>query len=117
MDKEHRPYQLWMHTVGSDVSTDVLMFQEADTKFWMGAGKSNSDDFLCVSSGSPETSECWLMDLRGVKGGGGHRSLVVPTGAAAGYKSTPSGNGDGAPGSISFSPALQCISSRKFGVR
>jgi protease II len=64
----HRPYQLWMHSIGTNTTTDILIFQENDGKFWMGAGKTNDEKFLVLSSGSPETSEVWLMSLSDIKG-------------------------------------------------
>ena len=86
-DKEHRPYQLWLHTINDTThgnsdnndsnNNDLLVLQESDGLFWLGMDKSNSGRFLIISSGSQETSEEWLLDLEGVKGAEAHRQLVT----------------------------------------
>lgn len=112
MDEEHRPFQLWLHTIGTD-DEDILLFQEDDGKFWMGCGKTNSDDFLVVCSGSPETTECWMMDLRGIKGAAAHRA-PHETGEKDFKKKYGAAS---AVGSTSFTPALLCVQPREMGVR
>jgi oligopeptidase B len=56
-DEAKRPYQVWRHVVGTDAATDVLVFQEDDERFFVGAGNSKTEDFIVISIGSSLTSE------------------------------------------------------------
>ena len=62
VDDAWRPHQLWRHTVGADVSTDVLVHEEADERFWMGVGSSRDDRWIILALGSKTTSEVRLLD-------------------------------------------------------
>jgi len=70
MDAEHRPFQLYMHMMGSPPNgeEDVLLLQEADGSFWMSIDKSQDLRYLIVSLESPETSEQYVVDLQGLQG-------------------------------------------------
>lgn len=65
MDEEHRPYQLYAHTLGSKQADDVLLYTEDDALFWMGVGRSSSDKFIFLSTESKETSEHYFIDIAG----------------------------------------------------
>ncbi|KGN38420.1 S9 family peptidase [Knoellia subterranea] len=62
LDDAWRPHQLWRHVVGSDPSTDVLVHQEDDERFWMGIGSSRDDRWIILALGSKTTSEVRLLD-------------------------------------------------------
>jgi oligopeptidase B len=62
VDDAWRPNRVWRHRVGTPVTEDVMVFEEADEKFWVGVGLSRSERYLMISSGSPLTSETWLLD-------------------------------------------------------
>jgi oligopeptidase B len=62
VDDAWRPNRVWRHLVGTPVDDDVLVFEEADEKFWVGVGLTRSERYLMISSGSPLTSETWLLD-------------------------------------------------------
>jgi len=87
-DAESRPYQAWMHVLGTPVEQDVMLLEENDGLFWMGLGKTSDERFLVVSLGSKETSECHVLNLQ---------ELAA---AAAPAKDL-----------------LKCVQSRDFGVR
>jgi oligopeptidase B len=63
-DAQLRPYRMWRHILGTDSSTDVLLFEEKDEMFWLGLDKSSSGRFIFAASGSSETSEFWFLDLK-----------------------------------------------------
>ena len=69
VDEAWRPHQLWRHTVGADVSTDVLVHEEADERFWMGVGSSRDDRWLMLGLGSKTTSEVRPARLDDARGG------------------------------------------------
>jgi oligopeptidase B len=57
VDEAKRPYQLWRHELGSDTSTDVLVFQEDDAQFNLSVGRSRDDAVIVVQLGSSMTTE------------------------------------------------------------
>lgn len=64
-DEAWRPDTLWLHRLGTPVSSDVKLFHEPDEKFWLGAGITRSRRYLVIGVGSSITSEEYLVDLAG----------------------------------------------------
>jgi oligopeptidase B len=62
VDDAWRPYRVWRHTVGSPASEDVIVYEEADEKFWLSVGLSRSERYVFISTESKLTSEAWLLD-------------------------------------------------------
>ena len=62
VDDAWRPYRVWRHTVGTPSSSDVVVFEEADEKFWLGVGLTRDERYIEVSTASKLTSEAWLLD-------------------------------------------------------
>jgi oligopeptidase B len=52
-----RPWRLYRHHLGSAASDDVLVHQEDDEAFYVGIGRSRSDEWLVLSMNSMVTSE------------------------------------------------------------
>ena len=46
-----------MHVIGTPVADDVILYEEADESFSVGAGLSAQDDYLIIATGDNETSE------------------------------------------------------------
>ena len=61
VDDAWRPHQLWRHEVGGDPADDVLVYEEADERFWMGVGASRDERWLIHAVGSKTTSEVRLL--------------------------------------------------------
>ncbi len=57
-----RPDKIWRHALGSDSSSDVLVHEETDERFWTSVTRTTSDRFLVISCGSKITTEHWLLD-------------------------------------------------------
>ena len=76
MDAEHRPCEVWMHVLGTPAADDLLVHSEANQMFWMGIGKTQSNRFLIIQSGSKETDECHIIDLHGIVGGEAHKKAI-----------------------------------------
>ncbi len=60
-DHTERPYQVWRHTLGTDPSTDALVFEEPDERFFVGVGRTRSGDLVLIASESKTTSEVWWV--------------------------------------------------------
>jgi len=62
VDEAWRPYRVWRHKVGTPASEDVILYEEADEKFWVGVWLARSERYLFISTASKLTSEAWLLD-------------------------------------------------------
>ena len=56
-DEAMRPYQLWRHVVGSPVEDDVLVYEEADERFFLGVGTTKDEKYVILGLGSKVTDE------------------------------------------------------------
>ncbi len=53
----HLPYQVMRHTLGTDGSTDKLMYQENDDAYFLSLTKSRSDKYIFVNMANYSTTE------------------------------------------------------------
>ncbi len=75
VDEAWRPYRVWRHVIGTPADADVVVFEEADERFWVGVRLTRSERFLVISAASKLTSEVWLLDARHP---GGELAVVAP---------------------------------------
>ncbi len=68
VDDAWRPYRVWRHRVGTPASSDALVFEEADERFWLGVGLTRDQRYLRIHSASKLTSEVWLLDAAAPQG-------------------------------------------------
>ncbi len=61
VDENHRPSKLFFHKLGTDVSEDVLVYEERDPGLFMGVGGSRSNEWIFLSINDHETSEFSLL--------------------------------------------------------
>ncbi len=61
VDHVYRPHQVWRHEVGSDPSTDVLVYQEDDRRFELSARSTRCGRWVLIHAGSRQTSETWAI--------------------------------------------------------
>ncbi|WP_022910029.1 S9 family peptidase [Aestuariimicrobium kwangyangense] len=61
VDEAWRPHQVWLHTLGSDPSSDVLVFEETDERYWVGVDASRDENWIIIHNGSKLTSEAFLL--------------------------------------------------------
>jgi len=61
-DETLRPYRIYKHILGTDVSSDVLVYEESDATFSTYIYKTKSDKFLVIGSGSTMTNEYQILD-------------------------------------------------------
>jgi len=62
MDATRRPDRVWRHQLGSDQSSDTVVFAEDDERFFVHVEANRSDDWVVVSSQSAVTGEVHLLD-------------------------------------------------------
>ncbi|MEX6504895.1 S9 family peptidase [Jiella sp. M17.18] len=61
LDSNHRPSRVFFHKLGTDPADDALIYEETDSGFFMGVGKTQSDEYVVIDIHDHETAECWLI--------------------------------------------------------
>lgn len=61
-DEAWRSDKVWRHVLGTGQEEDELVFHESDERFWVGIGRSRTDRFLMIASGSKTTTELHVLD-------------------------------------------------------
>jgi len=62
LDDEHRERFVYRHRIGSDPTTDQLVFEETDFGFAVSVHPTLSGRFVVISTGDLVTTEEWLID-------------------------------------------------------
>ena len=60
-EEQKRQFQLWRHRLGTPHSEDVLVYQDDDERFNLGAGRTRDGLYIVLESGSHITSESWFL--------------------------------------------------------
>jgi oligopeptidase B len=63
LDANHRPSQVYRHRLGAAAADDALVYEEADSRYFVSLGKLQSGRYAAISVHDHETSESWLLDL------------------------------------------------------
>jgi oligopeptidase B len=67
-EEQKRQYQLWRHTRGTPHADDVLVYQDDDERFNLGAGRTRDGRFIVVESASHITTESRVLPAAGPLG-------------------------------------------------
>ncbi|KQW53852.1 protease 2 [Nocardioides sp. Root1257] len=62
LDDSWRADKIWRHRLGTTQEEDELVHHETDGRFWVGVGRTRTDRFLVIASGSKTTSEYRFLD-------------------------------------------------------
>ena len=62
LDENHRPRQIFRHTLGSSPEEDVLVYEESDPGFFVGVGMTQSREFIVIDVHDHQTSELRILD-------------------------------------------------------
>ena len=62
IDETQRPYMVYRRTLDGS-KEDELLFQQDDTQFWTGIGKTSDNKYLLIETSSTETAEVHYLDL------------------------------------------------------
>jgi len=60
-EEQKRQFQLFRHTLHAPHSEDVLVYQDDDERFNIGAGRTRDGKFIVLESGSHTTTECLVL--------------------------------------------------------
>jgi oligopeptidase B len=60
-EEQKRQFQLWQHRLGTPHAEDVLVYQDDDERFNLGAGRTRDGRFLVLESASHTTTESWFL--------------------------------------------------------
>ena len=60
-EEQKRQYQLYRHQLGSDHASDVLVYQEDDERFNLGAGRTRDGKYIVLETASHITTECHVL--------------------------------------------------------
>jgi oligopeptidase B len=61
VNKEWRSEKVMLHTLGTPVEEDKVLYKEGDIGFQVGVGMTQSERFIVISTGDNETSELRLL--------------------------------------------------------
>ena len=61
VDEAWRPDTVWRHRLGSGLPAERV-YHEADERFWLGVGRTRSDKYVLIASGSSVTTEMFYAD-------------------------------------------------------
>ncbi len=62
LDENHRPSRVFRHRVGDKQKKDVLVYEEKDSGFFVGMGKTESRKFILINAHDHVTSEFLAID-------------------------------------------------------
>jgi oligopeptidase B len=62
LDENHRPRQIYRHTLGTSPEEDVLVYEESDPGFFVGVGMTQSRAFIVIDIHDHQTSEVRILD-------------------------------------------------------
>jgi oligopeptidase B len=60
-EQQKRQYQLWRHACGQTSAEDVLVYQDDDERFNLGAGRTRDGKYIVLESASHTTTECQVL--------------------------------------------------------
>ena len=62
LDESWRADKIWRHRLGAPQAEDELVLHEQDGRFWVGIGRSRTQRFVLIASGSKTTTEYHVLD-------------------------------------------------------
>ena len=55
-------FQVFRHVLGTPQADDVLVYEEHDSSFFIGLGKSRDESLIIIDLASTETNDTWVLD-------------------------------------------------------
>jgi oligopeptidase B len=63
-DEALRPFQVWRHEVGTLQSSDQLVIQEDDERYYVDISRTRSGEFIIIDASSSVTESAWVIPTR-----------------------------------------------------
>jgi oligopeptidase B len=60
-EEQKRQYQFWRHVLGVPHAQDILLYEETDERFNIGAGRTRDDSYIVLEAGSHTTTEARFL--------------------------------------------------------
>ncbi len=60
-DDAMRPFQVWLHRLGTDSAHDTLVLEEPDERFFLSVELSRDERFVLLQADSKVTTEAWVI--------------------------------------------------------
>ncbi|HWG19537.1 MAG TPA: S9 family peptidase [Terracidiphilus sp.] len=60
-EEQKRQYQVWRHMRGTPYPADVLVYEDDDERFNVGAGRTRDGSYIVMESASHTTTEAWVL--------------------------------------------------------
>jgi oligopeptidase B len=61
VDEAWRPNRVWRHVIGTPTSSDEIVYEEPDERFWVGLEITRSERYILIDVSSKVTSEVWYL--------------------------------------------------------
>lgn len=62
LNEQHRPFEVYYHTLNSEQSQDILIYKEEDIGYFLSLNTSPDKKYIFISIHNHETSESWLLN-------------------------------------------------------
>ncbi len=76
LDENHRPFRVLQHFLGTKQTSDKIVYEEKDSGFFVGVGKTLSQNYIIINAHDHVTSENWLIDAN-IGGKGSSKPKLV----------------------------------------
>jgi oligopeptidase B len=63
-DEALRPFQIWRHEVGTGQSSDELVIQEDDERYYLDISRTRSGEYILIDASSSITESAWVIPTR-----------------------------------------------------
>jgi oligopeptidase B len=63
-DEALRPFQVWRHEIGTAQSSDALVVQEDDERYYLDISRTRSGEFIIIEAASAVTESAWVIPTR-----------------------------------------------------
>ena len=60
--------KIWRHKLGTPVKNDVMVYHETDPSFYIGVGKTKSDQYIVIGESATLETDYWVLDANDPNG-------------------------------------------------
>ncbi|AIL64912.1 Protease 2 [Rickettsiales bacterium Ac37b] len=63
LNEQWRSQEIYYHKLGTDTTTDKLIFKEEDTRFSVSVGRSSDKEYIFIDTHSADSNETWFIKM------------------------------------------------------